>query len=276
MHDAIGGLCLLAALAFGCRIPAADAASEPEILPIQFAELIDQEDATVEVLEIPSVVIRDEAAGETVGPIEEIPAGSVVPQTIVEHPVVDVSSRAADGLRIDDFSLDEMPYEASSGTWFSNGRWYGSAEMLWFDRSRNYRRVLGHDATVTLPNGPNLAGTLTTTGIPWGIAPGARITLGEYVGRDYLDRDQSLEMTYYGGLAFFQKDGWNALPGSFLVTPLSKFEPPGFVGAQFYGTSHNSIFNSMEWNYKLHRRLGRDQLVMSPNGNWSRHAERAW
>ena len=51
---------------------------------------------------------------------------------------------------------------------------------------------------------------------------------------------------------------------------------PGFSGAETYATTHNSIFNSMELNYKLHRRLGRDQLVMSPNGNWSRHAERAW
>jgi hypothetical protein len=29
-------------------------------------------------------------------------------------------------------------------------------------------------------------------------------------------------------------------------------------------------------NYKLSRRLGRDQMIMSPNGGWSRHAERGW
>jgi hypothetical protein len=276
MRNAVGVSCLLAAVIFGCPLAAAEQRSEREILPIQFAELIDRQNDTIEVLEIPSVVVQDEAvAGATIVPMEEVPAGRVVGERVVEPSVIGVSSRAADGLRIEDFSLDEMPYEASSGTWFSNGRWYGSAEMVWFDRSRNYRRVLGRDVTTAVP-GENLVGTLTTTGIPWNIAPGARITLGEYFGRDYLDRDQALETTYYGGLAFFQRDGWNALPGSFLVTPLSPFSPPGFSGAQFYGTTHNSVFNSMEWNYKLHRRLGRDQLVMSPNGNWSRHAERAW
>ena len=253
-----------------------------EIVPLQFADLVDRE--TAEVLEIPSVMRVDdgEAAGTIVPGSEKVvsdraadePASAAA--AAPTEAIVPASAGAAAGLRLDDLAIDEFPFEASSGDWFSSGRWYGSAEMLWFDRSRNYRRVLGHDVTVAQPTGPNLAGTLTTTGVPWGLVPGARITLGEQLGRDHLDRDRSLEMTYYGGLAFYQQDGWNALPRSFLVTPLSKFNAPGFSGAQFYGTSHNSIFNSLEWNYKLHRRLGRDQLVLAPNGDWSRHAERAW
>jgi hypothetical protein len=64
-----------------------------------------------------------------------------------------------------------------------------------------------------------------------------------------------------------------------LVTPLAgTILPglPGFTGAQTYNTTIGSNYNSIELNYKLNRRLGRDQMIMSPNGGWSRHAERGW
>jgi hypothetical protein len=195
----------------------------------------------------------------------------------------EVSSRAADGLRVQEFELDEMPSEDSSGKWFSSGQWYGSAEVLMMSRSRNYRRVMGYDPNVVGLINPsqrtNLAGTFVTTGIPWDLVPGARLTIGEHLGRDYLDRDQSIEFTYYGGLSFFVRDSYNAIPNSYLVTPLAgTILPglPGFTYAQTYESTIGSNYNSMELNYKLNRRLGRDQLVMSPNGGWSKRAERGW
>ncbi len=275
-------LVLASAIALAVFGFVASGSADDEIVPIQFAELMDESAGPAEALELPSVMSNYDAVDGTETIISDVRIDDGALSTDIEGvrvppPIVGVSARAADGLRVDDLCLDEMPYEASSGDWFSSGRWYGSAEMLWFNRSRNYRKVIAFDATRLAPtNNNNVLGTFTTTAIPFPIAPGARLTLGEYLGRDYLDRDQSLEMTYYGGLAFYQSDSWNALPGSFLITPLTKFNAYGFSGAQTYSTTHNSIFNSMEWNYKLHRRLGRDQLVMSPNGNWSRHAERAW
>jgi len=248
-----------------------------EIVPIQFADKASR-GTQADVLEIPSVLAAEEIVPGTETIVSDRPAGESLPSLSIAdgEPIVEASSRAMDGLRLDDLTLDEMPFEASSGDWFSSGRWYGSAEMVWFDRSRNYRRLLGQDATLPAPLGVRLpVGSFTTTAQPFNLAPGARITLGEYLGRDYLDRDQSLEMTYYGGLSFYQEDSYNALPNSFVIVPLAP-GVPGFTGAQTLASAHNSIFNSMEWNYKLHRRLGRDQLVMSPNGNWSRHAERAW
>lgn len=271
-------------------LPTANAAEE--ILPIQFADQIDGPPAGETPFQIPSVITED-VAGPRAAPGEIIlrdeplavrdqrlnPGEKPRPRgeeslEVSEESLVDVSSKAADGLRIDDFSLDEMPFEASSGDWFSTGNMYGSAEVLFFSRSRNFRRVLGYDVSYT-PRRKNPVGTFTTTGIPFDLAPGARVTLGKYLGRDDIDRDRSLEMTYYGGFAYGQQDTWNALPGSTLVTPLG-INVPGFDLAQRFSTIHNSNFNSMEWNYKLHRRLGRDQLVMSPNGEWERHAERAW
>jgi len=273
-------LVAVAAAMFGPVAGGAPAGRAEEIVPIQFADLLDGEAASADVLEIPSVLAAEEIVPGTETVIADRVLGESTSTDSAAVPpvesIVETSARALDGMRLDELTLDEMPFEASSGDWFSNGRWYGSAEMVWFDRSRNYRRLLGYDATLPTPNGVRLpVGSFTTTAQPFNLAPGARITLGEYLGRDYLDRDRSLEMTYYGGLSFYQEDSYNAVPNSVLIVPLAN-GVPGFTGAQSLATAHNSIFNSMEWNYKLHRRLGRDQLVMSPNGNWSRHAERAW
>lgn len=186
---------------------------------------------------------------------------------VVSQPgLMDVS--ALDGMLIDDGALDEMPFEASSGRWFWNGGWYVGGESLWMDRSRNNRRIIAADI-----------GTrdvvYTSFAQPFNVAPGARATIGKSLGRDYLDRDRFVEFVYYGGMTYEDADGWNGVFGNSLFTPLD-YGAPGFNAAGTYATTLNSDFNSWEWNYKLRRRLGRDQLVMSPGGNWTRHAERGW
>ncbi len=198
--------------------------------------------------------------------------------------VLDVSAMPANRL-LEELILDEMPYPASSGSWFNDGRWYASGESLWLDRSRAYRRTIAID-TALLPPPPydpsnidNYPLRYTTVAKPFNVAPGARATIGRYFGRDYLNRDRSFEFTYYGGMTYEQTDGWNALGDSAgdntLVTPLA-LKVPGYNGAGFYTTTFNSDFNSYEWNFKLRRRLGRDKMVMMPNGDWSRHSERAF
>jgi len=251
--------------------------------------LVAQTEDTITVLEdrplLDMVLPDDTMPGE---PAADGPTLLAEPEEVVAREIVspelinDVSARAGDGLRVQDFELEEMPFESSSGKWFSSGQWYGSAEVLMMSRSRNYRRVIGYDPTVAgfvIPRLSNLAGTFVTTGVPWDLVPGARLTIGEHLDRDHLDRDQSLEFTYYGGLSFFVRDSYNAIPNSFLVTPLAGTILPGLAGftyAQTYDSTISSNFNSIELNYKLSRRLGRDQMIMSPNGGWSRHAERGW
>lgn len=206
---------------------------------------------------------------------------ATVPAEVLESPLA-----MGEGMPLEEFPAERMPYEASSGGWFGTGDYYGSAEILFMSRGRQYRRILGYDsAFLQLPPTERYAvfknkqGLLTTDALPYNVSPGARITLGEYLGRDYLDRDRSIEFTYYGGMSFFQQDAWNSVINNtyqtYLVTPLSD-ATPGFTGAQQFLTTSSSIFNSMEVNYKIHRRLGRDQMVMVPNGDWTRHAERGW
>lgn len=253
----VAGLLALLCGGIGRPVAADDAGSDVRLM--QFESVL-VEGSEPEVLAIPSIVTQDVIVEDT--PPETIPAGEVI---------VEAASKAADGMRADDFSFDVMPNESSSGDWFSSGRWYGGAEALWFDRSRNLRKPIATEVNTFTGA---VAGSLSTNSIPYDLSAGTRLTLGEHLGRDHLDRDRNMEIVYYGGLSYYQTDSLNARDGNVIITPLGNV--PGFVGATSYQTKHNTIFNSLEWNYKLARRLGRDQLVMGPNGNWSRHAERGF
>ena len=240
----------------------------------------------------PFVVAEDEAAvsGPLLleGPIPDgpvpaqtLPAPMSVPGMIISDvPVaagpaelVEVSPRGADAMRIDDFALDEMPFEASSGRWFWSGGWYAGVESMWMDRSRNNNETVVQDVDVIAPGRKTI--NYTAYGQPFDLAPGARITLGRSLGPDDVGRDRALEFIYYGGMQWAANDGWNAEKDGVLVTPLN-YTAPGFNGGDRYTTSLKSDFNSWEFNYKIRRRLGRDQMIMSPGGEWSRHAERGF
>lgn len=201
---------------------------------------------------------RGRAAEDIADVVERLPAPEAV-------------SDFGAGMRLEEVPLLELPEVGSSGEWFSSSGWYGGAEALFFDRSRVDRQDVGEERNATT-GAP--VDTFTTTPIPFDLAPGTRITIGDWLGRDHLDRDRSLELVYYGGFSFFQRDTRNALPGDVIITPLDPTSSY-FVGTT-YETTHHTLFNSLEGNFRLARRLGRDQLVMSPNGTWTRRAPRGF
>jgi hypothetical protein len=250
----------------GVDVAPESAAAEPFSEPIEMVALtedllLDPEGPPAAAAVDAAVIVPDSAE-----PIPSPPPLAIEDAVVGPPEIVDVST--FDGLLIDDGALDEMPFEASSGRWFWNGGWYVGGESLWMDRSRNNRTIIAADiVTGTV--------TYTTFAQPFNVAPGARATIGKSLGRDYLDRDRFIEFIYYGGMSYEDVDGWNGVGGNTLFTPLF-FGAPGFNAAGRYATTFNSDFNSWEWNYKLRRRLGRDQLVLSPGGEWTRHAERGW
>jgi hypothetical protein len=258
---------------------------DPAAMP---AVLSDASDATPEAMIIDDRIMLDPDAGGSVsGEVESILAdgamvndsGPPIIESVVESAgepqILDVSSQGLDGMLMDDFNVDEMPYEASSGRWLWNGGWYVGGESLWMERSREIRTPIATD-TVPLPYRLGFKfPQYTTWANPFNVAPGARVTIGKSLGRDYLDRDRAFEFVYYGGLAWNNHSGFNSLGGRGFETPMG-YNAPGFNGAGTYDTWFRSDLNSWEWNYKLRRRLGRDQMVMSPGGNWIRHAERGW
>ena len=268
--------CLVTVLAGGV-IHAADEVGRPTAMganaltgPAVDPLLLDDPAAALQDSPAPSGIFLGDAADAA----EAFSAAQKLPSELGE-----VSLAPSAAMLMDELPLEEMPYQASSGGWFGNGHRYGSAEMLWFSRSRQNRVVIGHDSTTTLTNSENKSGVFATDNIPYNVAPGARLTIGEQLGRDYLDRDRAIEISYYGGFSFFQQNAWNAISNSnrqtYLKTTLHE-STPGFTGATQFLQTYNSNFNSLELNYKLNRRLGRDQMVMGPNGAWENHAERGW
>ncbi len=230
------------------------------------------EEAAGPLLLEPAAVPAGPLLGEGLLGDEPLPPPAADDRSILAPPeVLDVS--AARGMLVDDFQLDEMPLEASSGRWFWNGGWYLGAESMWMQRSRENRQKIAEDINVSGP--VRLPQNYTTTGQPFDVSPGARITIGKSLGRDFVDRDRALEFVYYGGMNWYDYAGWNALPGGVIITPLN-LGAAGFNYAGRYETTVRSDFNSWEWNYRLRRRLGRDQLVMGPGGDWVRHAERGF
>jgi hypothetical protein len=258
-------------IAAACLCPWAVRAADEPALPVTTASVIGESE---EIILGPGTSVLPE--------IEVLPEGTVIEDAVVtdglttaaEPGILDVSSRVTEGMLLDDFSLEEMPFEASSGDWFWNGGWYVGGESLWLDRSRNNRRTVAQQPYVD-PFGIVRVVNVTTAAQPFNVSPGARVTIGRSLGRDYLDRDRAFEFIYYGGMSYEDNDGRNAINNGFFVTPLAPVAP-GFNGATTYTTRFSSDFNSWEWDYKLRRRLGRDQLVMSPGGKWTRHAERGW
>ena len=241
--------------------------------PVAFEEsLMLDADSVVPEMDLPSVEEVESAPmlADVIPESTMLDTGSVIADGAVVQPpqIINVTNPDFGGMLLDESALEEMPFEASSGRWFWNGGWYVGGESLWMDRSRNNRTIIAADI---------VTGSVTYTSFaqPFNVAPGARATIGKSLGRDYLDRDRYIEFIYYGGMSYEDVDGWNGVGGNTLWTPLF-YGAPGFNAAGRYATTFNSDFNSWEWNFKLRRRLGRDQLVMSPNGNWTRHAERGW
>lgn len=189
-------------------------------------------------------------------------------------PLVETSVPGVEGMLLDDLTLGEVPMPFSSGDWFWSGGWYAGVESLWMDRSRNnIKKVILSDVPVVPPNRGRV--NYTTGQNQFDISPGARITIGRVLERDALDRDRALEFIWYGGMAWEDNANWNALPGGVFVSPGDP-SVPGFNGGTQVDTTNTTDFNSWEFNYRVRRRLGRDQLIMGPNGEWTRHAERGW
>jgi hypothetical protein len=170
----------------------------------------------------------------------------------------------------------------SSGTWLNRGVWYTEVDGLILYRvwQRAPTFVGAADQNVIIPDSPPADGlqlnTNRTLYIPSdhpGGDAGVRGTLGRFLFRDDHNRDHTLEFTAWSA-GNWVSDGRMASenPNGLFVT----FNLDGgndlFDRSTFQRTIYSSRLNSFELNYRMKKRLGRDQMVMDPNGNWRREA----
>jgi hypothetical protein len=156
-----------------------------------------------------------------------------------------------------------FPYSTSS--WWRDGCWYGDFDFVVWNRLQPGEKIIGVD-----PQGAAIESNrrLNKHGNPLPLEPGGRGTLGYFLDRDIDNRDHSIEVTYLG---FNNWEGTDSLIASTPQT-LRAVDAPNFGGFNFsdtYTTSLRSSLQTIEVDYRIRNRPGRDRMIMGPDGLWS-------
>jgi hypothetical protein len=181
--------------------------------------------------------------------------------------------------------------------------WFALSEAIFTQRQRSRNRIVSRDRAdpiqvisgnqlITIANATAVMGTKSVGAFDFD--PGFRFTLGRYLGRDMLNRDHTLEFTYFGLLEWDGSASVRSLVDNFgvplpgdsstlialggsLVTDFpiafpATGEPSvgGFNYVQTHYIEYWSRVNNFELNYRLRRSLGRDSLVGCSDGSWQR------
>lgn len=174
-------------------------------------------------------------------------------------------------------------YFESSGTWLQRGHWYTEVDYLLLNRGWDrkglqfaFETTTGVVPDPTAPGGVGLVvGTneLRIRGQRPGADGLARVKLGRFLFRDTSNRDHMTELSYYGGGDWLQSASLEAVTNNGLQIPdyIDRVNP-SFDGARQIDFQYNSEMNSGEWNYIVRERMGRDQMVLQPSGEWVRKA----
>ena len=175
------------------------------------------------------------------------------------------------------------------------------ARMLTRSRARNVGLgiiwVEGTTATGTTTILPD--DVLTTRNVNYDVAVGYDATIGCYLGRDSMDRDDFLEFSYWGGNTWVDSTlvqgtrvtdsthfpGHTITFGN-LVSPfltnayiltgtntVNGFGVGGFNQADIQTLTVNSEIHNFELNLRLRPRGRPDQLVLQPSGYWRRECQ---
>ncbi len=172
----------------------------------------------------------------------------------------------------DSMMEDGPAYPFTSGNWWHNGCWYAASDFVVWHRTRPFGLVLGFDdsfeppvETIVFFPIPELNKNQTSLGVE----PGNRTTIGYMLMRDLDNRDHSIEATYLGFNEWEGHAGLISNEPRMLLTQLD-FGAPGYNAADFYDIFYQSQFHSVEINYRIRNRPGRDRMIMGPDGFWSR------
>jgi hypothetical protein len=179
----------------------------------------------------------------------------------------------------------------SSGTWLRRGFWYAEADYLLVNKAWDRKGML-----FAYEGGPNTGGIGVAPGLNQfgqqafgpvfamnqllidGSKPGAdgmaRVSLGRFMFRDASNRDHNLQVTFLGGGVWKQDSSVQAATNEGLtVNDFIDRVNPSFDGAESMGFDYETGFDSIESNYVVKARMGKDQMVLKPDGHWVRSAQ---
>jgi len=187
----------------------------------------------------------------------------------------------------------------SSGTWLQRGFWFAEADAVIMNRYWDRRDlvVATDDGNTDNPNAIQVANGVFVA-LPATLAqtrrllyikgrhPGAdgsvRLTLGRFLFRDCSNRDHTVEFSAFGGGDFVQDCGITPRQGQLLFVPFPidgtnlADNSLSLDGATSMNIDYSSRFKNFEVNYRVKTRMGKDQMVLQPSGEWIRRATTSW
>ena len=243
-------------------------------------------------------------AGDDLPPDFELPSsgfGGATPMTTMTPSggTGEFAEESFPGPQVDGYDLsDERGYPdagglwnqaapiESTGTWLQRGFWYAETDAVVFNRmwNRNDKRFAAQDANVNTPPSPGVSvgfnpifldtnRVLILNGALPGRDASVRGTLGKFLFRDSRNRDHTFEFSVFGGGNWEQnRDLASEDPNGLFVPFFIDGGNRSFDRSTRQTVQYQSNLNSFELNYRVRSRLGRDQLVMDPNGGWHRAA----
>ena len=160
----------------------------------------------------------------------------------------------------------------SSGTWLRRGMWYAEADVIVMNRlwERDNVILASEDGGIPGQSGSNRF--LVLHDAHPGQDASVRTTLGRFLFRDEENRDHTAEFTVFGGGDWVQEGALDSTNNALLVPFETDGNNRSFDNADRMTVGYSSRYNSFELNYRVKRRMGRDQMVMDPNGCWRRQA----
>ncbi len=242
---------------------------------------------------------RGAAAQEPLAP-PPLPDPGDLPPIVTELPGADAPSIDSVGEPIETGKLevlDESGFLAervfdmkpalleSSGTWLRRGFWYSEADAMLLGREFNRNGMILIEQLTNVTNASiGFSGLQSNQLLVRRSRPGLeglpRLTVGRFLFRDPNNRDHALEVTAFGGGQWSQEQTVDTdpdilvggLPTSLQVPDQLDLGNPSFDGAASSSFDYSSRFNSFEVNYRIKGRMSRDQMQMTPGGEWIRRA----
>ena len=184
------------------------------------------------------------------------------------------------------WDCEPVPVE-STGSWFRRGFWYAEVDAVVLNKHWGRRDVFlatddlatNADPTPIFGGGGTPASLASTNRVLFlksrhpGSDAGARFTLGRFLFRDVENRDHTAEFTAFGAGDFVHDCSVSSVVPNQLVVPFAiDATNLSFDGSNQQRVSYTSRFNNFEVNYRVKRRMRKDQMVLDPNGGWYRRA----
>jgi hypothetical protein len=180
---------------------------------------------------------------------------------------------SADGYGGEMGCFDEPAPIYSTGTWFGRGDVFTTQEVLvWVKDNPRTPNLGSSPGEIEIPAELTLIGNNLAIGagdISQRATPGARLSIGRFMGRDAGNRDHSFDFNFTGLFEWDVELTTGAPPNNSLDTGLGAASV-GFQNVTEHRYLYTSDYDSFEMNYRVRTRPGKDQMALQPDGNWVR------